>query len=246
MGTFDSGTKTTGVHTMLIKGDGYYNQHGYRCYIFAGTNIGNEREIIGWVKDTHTLTFSPAFGSAIGSTSQFELHDKFTESEYRMAINLSIENLAGKYLVDLIDDTTITLEADTYEYALPLSMIYLYRVITEDKAGSDEFFESGVVDPRDYSIMKAYPPTLKLYKGYYSIVAGKDLRLEGQGTQPIVSADTDVINLPPDWVVQKAITFLPQAKILSNNLDNIYKQALALSAKEPRNWPDPRAKRIVE
>jgi len=72
------------------------------------------------------------------------------------------------------------------------------------------------------------------------------LRLEGQGTQPIVDSDSDIIYLPPDWVVQKAITFLPQSKIQSNKLDNVFRQALIMSAREPRYAPNPSAKRIME
>lgn len=125
-------------------------------------------------------------------------------------------------------------------------MLYLYQVTTENAVGDDEFRAEDVVDPRIWSIMPAYPPQLKLDENRYSITANKDLRLEGQGTQPIVDDDTDVIYLPPDWLVQKAITFLPQGKIQSNKLDETYRRALAISAKEPRNWPHPRAQRIVE
>lgn len=174
------------------------------------------------------------------------MHRIFTEDDYRKAINLAIEALAGKYLVDIIDDTTITLSADTYEYALPTSMLYLTKVTTEDEVDGDIFYDTGEVDPRDWSIMKAYPPYLKLRKGYYSITADKDLRLEGQGTQPLVDDDTDVIYFPPAWVVQKAITFLPQNKIQANELDATYRQALVLSVREPRNWPNPIAKSVVE
>ncbi len=114
------------------------------------------------------------------------------------------------------------------------------------EAAGDIFYDTGVIDSRNWSIIKAYPPYLKLRKSYYSITADKDLRLEGQGTQPIVDDDTDVIYLPPAWVVQKAITFLPQSKIQSNVLDATYRQALILSADEPRVYPNPRAQRIVE
>ena len=192
------------------------------------------------------LTVHSAYSVACDATSYIELHRIFTTDEYNKAINLAIEALAGKYLVDIIDDTTITLATDTYEYALPTSMLYLYKVTTEDKVAGDIFYEKDEIDPRDWSIMKSYPPQLKLRYGYYSITAGKDLRLEGQGTQPTVSANTDVIYLPPDWVVQKAITFLPVAKIQSGGLDQIYAQAMVASAREPRNWANPRAQAIVE
>uniref|UniRef100_A0A6M3LGA3 Uncharacterized protein n=1 Tax=viral metagenome TaxID=1070528 RepID=A0A6M3LGA3_9ZZZZ len=245
-GTFDSGTTTTGVDTMLRKGDDYYNEHGYRCYIYGGAGIGEEREVSDWVLDTHTLTFDPLFVATIGATSLYELHHIFTEDEYRKAINLAIESIAGKYLIDLIDETTIELSTDTYEYALPTSFLYLYKVITEETAAGGVFNEADEIDFRDYTIIKAYAPELKLHESRYSIGDGKFLRLEGQGTQAKVTSDTDGIYLPLDWVVQKAITFLPQNKIQSNKLDATYRQALVLSANEPRAYPHPKARRIVE
>lgn len=246
MGTPDSGTTNTMVDEMLTKGNDYYNEHQYRGYIYSGVNVGEEREVYDWTVSNNTMTFDPAFTANIATNSLYELHHMFTADEYLKSINLAIESLAGKYLVDIIDDTTVCLNAAEYEYALPTSMLYLYQVTTENAVADDEFRLEDVIDPRIWSVMAAYPAQLKLDENRYSITANKDLRLEGQGTQPIVDDDTDVIYLPPDWVVQKAITFLPHAKIQSNKLDETYRQAVALSAREPRNWPHPRAVRIVE
>ncbi len=232
--------------SMLTKADDYYNENFYKAYCYSGTAIGQEREVYDWVYDNRNLLFNPAFNPTIADGDLFELHHIFDEKEYRRAINLAIEELAGKYLVDIIDDTTITLVADTYEYALPTSLLYLTKVTTEHEVDGDIFYDFDVIDSRDWSIIKAYPPYLKLRKGRYSITADKDLRLEGQGTQPIVTGDTDVIYLPPSWLIQKAITFLPQNKIQSNELDATYRQALVISAREPRVYPNPRAQRIVE
>jgi len=231
--------------TTLRKGDDYYNEHGYRGYCYGGSAIGQEREVSDFVNSGSTITFDPAFSPAIANGDTFELHHIFTEGEYRMAINLGIESLAGKYLVD-IKDETIVLVADTYEYELPLSMLYLHQITTEKEAASDTFEVAGVIDPRDWSIIKSYPPKLKLDERQYGITAGKDLRLEGQGAQPKVDDDTDIIYLPPDWLVQKAITFLPQSKVQSNQLDNTYRQAQVLSAKEPHSYPHPISQSIVE
>ena len=242
-----TGATTTKIYApFLWQANDYYNNNFYEVYVYAGTNIGVTKRVTDWDLSTFLLTVHSAYSVACDATSYIELHRIFTTDEYNKAINLAIEALAGKYLVDIIDDTTITLVADTYEYALPTSMLYLYRVTTEDKVAGDIFYEKDEIDPRDWSIMKSYPPQLKLRYGYYSITAGKDLRLEGQGTQPTVSADTDIIYLPPDWLVQKAITFLPQNRIQSNNLDATYRNALLLSAKEPRNWANPRSQRVVE
>lgn len=245
IGTADSGTSATIVDTMLRKADDYYNEHFYKAYIYEGTNIGEEREVSDWVNSGNTLTLAPVFTAAIDSTSKYELHRIFTEGELRKAINLAIESLAGKYLIDLKDEAT-TLSADTYEYDLPLTMLYIHRITTEDTVASGTYENQDVVDPRDYRIIKSYPPKLKLDDKRYSITAGKDLRLEGQGTQAIVDGDADVIYLPPGWLIQKAITFLPYNKIESNKLDNTYRQALLLSAREPRVYPNPRSQAVVE
>jgi len=242
-----TGATTTKIYApFLWQPDDYYNEHKYEVYVYHGTNKGETRRATDWVLTDKLLTVHSAYSAACDATSYIELHRIFSVNDYNNAINLAIESLAGKYLVDLKDETTITLVADTYEYALPLSFLYLWRVITENEVDSDEYYEEDEIDPRDWDIIRAYPPQLKLRYGYYEITAGKDLRLEGHGSQPLVSDDDDVIYLPPDWLVQKAITFLPQNKIQSNELDNTYRQALALSAREPRNYPHPRAKSVVE
>ena len=118
--------------------------------------------------------------------------------------------------------------------------------VEDETAGNGKFETSEELDPRCYSIIKSYPPKLKFDEDYVTIDEDLYLRLEGHGTQPIVDDDTDVIYIPPDWLVQKAITFLPQNKIQSNELDNTYRQALAISSVIPRSYPHPMAKSIVE
>lgn len=246
MGTADSGTVNTLVDDMLRKPTNYYTEHKYRVYIYNGPAAGQEREVSNWVLTNTELTVAPNFTNAITSASQWELHYVFTSDELLKAINLGIESSAGKYLIDIKDETTIPLVANTYEYALPLSMLYLYRIITESAVSSSKFYNEDIIDPRYWSIIKSYPPTLKLDKNYYSIVVGKYLRLEGQGTQPKVDDDADLICLPPDWLVNKAITFLPWNKIQSNKLDEVYRKAVIDSAIIPRTWPHPKARRVVE
>ena len=245
-GTFASGSTTTGVHTLLRKADDYYNEHHYRCYIFGGAGIGEEREVSDWTltSPANTLTFAPAFIATIGATSMYELHRIFTEAEYRRAINTAILTLAdGKYLLDKID-STITLVASVYEYTLPEGFTYVERIITEDAANGQKFDVEDEIDSRDWELIS--PRKIKLHEARYSITAGKDLRVEGQGPQATVDDDADIIELPLEWLVNKAITFLPKDKIQSNKLDSTYQQALLLSAKEPRRWPNPHSRKVIE
>lgn len=315
----------------LRKADNYYQDHGYSGYCYEGTAIGQEREVYDWVYANRTILFAPPFSPSLVASDKFELHYIFTEAEYRRAINLSIEAMAGKYLIDIKDETTIRLTSTkdnlgnivyTWEYALPLSMLYLYRVITEEAvngvkltgtvsgtltagetvtgstsgatgefvyqgasddyirlrkvsgtfvvgedadgasescdtltavesetAGGSRWLDKDIIDPRFYSIIKSYSPKLKLNKGYYSVNEDLYLRLEGQGAQPLVDDDTDVIYLPPKWLVAEAILNLPRSKIESRQLDNIYRQAekdAMYYRFTARNHPNPRARKVVE
>jgi len=226
----------------LWKPNDYYNDHRYEVYGYAGTNVGANRRVTDWVLADLLLTVHAVYNDTSDATSYIELHYIFTEDEYRKAINLAIES-ADSYLIDKIDET-ITLVASTYEYTVSSGMDYVHRVITEGTADTGDFFDSDEIDPRNWELIS--PRTLKLVKAYYSPTAGKDLRVEGQGKQAILTADNDICYLPPDWLVQKAITFLPQNKIQSNKLDNTYRQALAISSIEPRVYPNPRGRRVVE
>ena len=331
MGTPDSGTKSTLVDGELTNPrwtTDYFNLHNYKCYIYADPNMGEEKWVYDWDVNATKLTLTSEYTAAITTASLYELHYIFYADEYLKAINLAIESIAGKYLVDIKDETTIRLTSTednlgnivfTWEYALPLSMLYLYRVITEEAvsgvkltgtvsgtltagetvtgstsgatgefsyqdgddeyirlrkvsgtfvvgedadgasqscdtltavdsetAGGGRWLDKDIIDPRYYSIIRSYPPKLKLNKGYYSVNEDLYLRLEGQGAQAIVDDDTDTIYLPPDWLVNKAITFLPMSKIQSGKLDNIYRKALLESTVIPSSWPNPRARSVVE
>jgi len=240
----ETGATTTKIHApFLHQGDDYYNNQFYEVYVYKGTNQGITKRVTDWVLSTYLLTVHSAYAAACDATSYIELHRIFTTDEYNKAINLAIEAIAKNYLIDKIDEAT-TLVADVYEYSLPNGIDFIHKVTTENKADSGIYYDGDEVDPRDWNLIS--PRKLKLRYGYYSITAGKDLRLEGQGRQALVVSDGDVIELPPDWLVQKAITFLPQNKIQSGGLDATYRNALVLSAKEPRSWPHPKAQSIVE
>ena len=146
LATVSSGSTTTAVLAttdppqFLEQDDDYFNLQKYEVYCYEGTNIGQAVLASDWVKSTHTLTVKPTQASAYATSSKLELHRLFAASEYLNAINLAISLYARKYLLDLKDETTITLvqgltndgdDIYTYEYALPLSLLYLQRVTTE-------------------------------------------------------------------------------------------------------------------
>ena len=238
-----TGATTTKIYApFLWQADDYYNELKYEAYVYLGTNIGVTKRVTDWVLSTFLATVHSAYDNACDATSYVEFHRIFSEDDYRKAINLAIESL-DDFLIDKIDIST-TLIADHYEYTLPVGMDYVHKVTTEETSGEGNFYDIKEIDPRDWSLIS--PRTLKLRKGYYSITAGKDLRIEGQGRQSILTSDTDVCKLPPDWLVQKAITFLPQNKIQSNELDATYRQAIVLSSGEPKAHPNPRGRKVAE
>jgi len=246
-----TGATTSKIHApFLWRADDYYNNHSYSVYVYAGTNIGEARSVKDWVNTGNLLEIqTPVYDNACDATSYIELHYKFTADDYLKAINLVIEAAAGKYLIDLKieggDTDAITLVADTYEYELPLSLLYLYQVTTEDEVDGGEYFNADIIDPRFWSIIKSYPPKLKLDKAYYSVTADKDLRLEGQGSQPIVDDDTDVIYLDPKWLVKAAIGCLPYSKIQAQHLEALYNEGRVALENPPRNYPNPRARSVI-
>jgi len=119
--------------------------------------------------------------------------------------------------------------------------------VDSEIAGGSRFLQSDLIDSRNYTIIRSYPPALKLNENYCAIDEDLYLRLEGQGAQPIVDDDTDIIYLPPDWLVQKAITCLPDSKIQSNGLQATLARAERyIRENKPRAWPKPNAMQIVE
>ena len=238
-----TGATTTKIHApFLWQADDYYNNNHYEVYVYLGTNKGVTKRVTDWVNTGNLLTVHSAYTAACDATSYIELHKIFTADEYNKAINLAIESIADKYLINKIDET-ITLVADVTEYTVPDEFDYVHKITEEETADTGEFYDAYEVDSRQWGIIS--PRTLKLSEAF-SITAGKDLRIEGQGRQNTVSDDIDKIYIPPDWLVNKAITFLPQNKIQSGGLDATYRNALVLSAREPRNWANPRAKSVID
>jgi len=93
-------------------------------------------------------------------------------------------------------------------------------------AGDGTFPPEHILDPRDWSVLKPYTPKLRLAEWQYVVNEDLRLRLEYQGIQDNVTADTDTIMLPPDELVEVAATFLPFSKIESNNLAAVFDKCL--------------------
>jgi len=121
--------------------------------------------------------------------------------------------------------------------------------IADAEVGDGKFEIGDTINSRDYTIIKSYPPKIKLNKDYYTVIGDLRLRLEGQGSQAEVSADTDNIFLPPDEFCEIAVTYLPFSKIESNNLLNTFQQCLRTRERilaRPVIFPYANSKRIIE
>ena len=332
-GTADSGADVTLVDADILReADNYYSKHRYQCYIYEGTNEGEERRVSASGQSATSITLAPAYTSAIDSTSKYELHKIFFEPELRKAINQAIDFSARlPYLLDVRDQTTIRLTSTTdnngntnytNEYTLPTNFFYVHQIPTEkgvsgkkltgtisgtftdeetitgstsgatgifsyqsatsgsgyilvrevsgtfvvgedadgasiscatltaiadETVGYDKWYDQDIIDPRDWDILRqgSATPLLKLDKNHYSITEDLYLRLEGQGIQDVVSDDDDVIYLPPDWLVYKAITFLPIWKLETAKLNDIVATARYMSERIPRSHPYPNSRRVV-
>ena len=324
---------TTNPPQFYSKANDYFNKAEYEVYCYSGTNTGVSRLASDWDTTSKILTVTPAAGSAYDTTSLLEFHRIFPVLELRDAVIQTIELYAGRYLVDLDDDTTVILAETTsndgqtlytYEYALPTNILYISRVTTEDSVagykltgpvsgaftlgevvknagttatgilsygpgtvayilarevsgtfavgdtvtgetsgqtcgaltavesetvGDGRFPLENVVDPRDYTILKEYSPKIKFDENQYDIVDDLRIRIEGQGSQEIISADTDYIFLPPNDLVEVAATFLPFSKIESSNLTATFNKCMITREKVESQHITPayaHAKKVIE
>ncbi len=236
-------TTTKNYAPFLWQADDYYNNHKYHVYIYAGTNIGVDKRVTDWDLSAFLATVHSAYAAACNATSKAEMHRIFTEAELRSAINLAINHIGERYLIDFIDVST-TLVADTHEYTLPSNVSHITRITTEQTTDSGVFRNQNIIDVRSWDLIS--PRKLKLDARYYTVSAGKDLRIEGHQMQATATADTSVIKIPPDWLVEKAITFLPLNKIESNALAARYRAAVLSSAREPTSLPALQYRRVIE
>jgi hypothetical protein len=95
-----------------------------------------------------------------------------------------------------------------------------------ETAGNGKFPMGNIVSKEDRTILKAYEPKIKFDERHYDIVEDLRIKLEYQGSQAAVTADTDIIFLPPHEFIEVAATFLPFSKIESNNLTAVFNKCL--------------------
>jgi len=114
-------------------------------------------------------------------------------------------------------------------------------------AGDGRYLDQDVMNDEDWNIVKANPAKIQFrLAAVGSAQTDRHVRLDGQGTQPLLTADTSICYLPADWIVSKAITLLPYNKIESANLAETFRVAERQAALMPYKVSYPRAKSVVE
>ena len=245
-----TGATTTKIYApFLWKADDYYNDHNYEVYVYAGTNIGVTKRITDWVLSTFLATVHSAYDAACDATSYIELSRIFTEEDKRKALNRVVEFMADKYMLDVVNVAT-TLSTNTYEYAMPTSIPfeYVHRITRETTAAGGVFADVNIINPDWYKfIVVGTASFVKFDEIKYKLPSAhnsKDLRLEGQKRQLTLSSDTVTCYLPFDWMIQKAITYLPLDKIESNKLDKTLAAALSFVENVPLRGVYPNSKKV--
>ncbi len=108
-------TTTRIVDTTLMQPDDTFN--GTSIYVTSGTSKGNERWITDWAQSTGYLTLDRAATAAITASDTYEIHRVWSASAKNSAINEAIQ-LSDMRWARRIEDTSLTLAATTFTYAL--------------------------------------------------------------------------------------------------------------------------------
>ena len=203
-------TNTKFICSYLTEANDHFN--GWDLRIFVGTNAGQTRKVSDFFNANTTVLVAPAFTSALATNSQGEFHRLFSYEQYKDAINRAIEMAKNDYLVDKIDET-VALVTDTYEYTIPSGFRYICGIWLEDNVDANTYYDSGFLDPNHYTVVP-YNSTankLKFHDNSYPIGASintRNLRIIGLATQNVLSNDSDVCELPPEYVIQQARALL--------------------------------------
>lgn len=144
-GFYAAGTATGGSTTTLADTGGLYAPddywNGHYLYIVEDAGgagaapEGEERPVTDYVQSTATLTVAPAFSAAVASGDTYEVL-AVRRADVIAMINSAIRMAGETWLVSKVDDSTVNLADDDYDYALPTDLVRLLCVWT--RAATDE------------------------------------------------------------------------------------------------------------
>ena len=242
--TADSGAATTIVEDLTLgayAGTGVTDAtsvlRGSRCYIYAGTGIGQERRITANTQSSGTVTVAPAWTTNPDSTSQAEVHKTFPVAHINAQINRAIADIRqdSGALVSIVPDTSILLAADTFSYTFPSNLRWVERIIMETQ-------ESGIYELHNpiarelVRVEKTAQPTssvdatytLLLDRDRFPLVAGRRLKIYGAGpVEPLTAATSLLVEGLDSFVLHRAAYYLlsPMARGSSDASKQVWREA---------------------
>ncbi len=149
------------------------------------------------------FTFTPAMAAAVITRDLFEMYQDYSPAEMNDAINLAIDMVANEALEDKRDES-LTLVDDIYEYDMPAGFSYLEEVLMESSTAGRWSAATDTVDTRHWQVLIGDQARLWFDNDYFSITAGRKLRLIGQKRPARLQVDSDVSNVDQAYVLYQA------------------------------------------
>jgi hypothetical protein len=203
-GTATAGTTTTITDTDLVHPDGWWKAH-YAYILAAGgaAPAGQERPVSDYVQSSSLLTVNPAYTVLVESGDTYELLP-MRRAEITAAIDEAVRASGAGWLVPVTDTTTVTIVADTYDYALPTDAVILLDALRRSSASAPWF-------PLDAATWRVggTPGAQRLYfQDLSGLVAGDVLRLDYLRRLAALSTDASVLSIgePAETEVVEFIT----------------------------------------
>lgn len=194
-GTATGGSTTTVVDTAdLIEPDEQWvNAYAYILTDAGGAHAapeGEERLVTAYDQAEATVTVDPAFTASVASSDTYELLPTRREVLTR-AINRAVRAAGGTWLVPTVDDSTVDLADDDYDYDLPTDLVRLWGVWT--RGDTDEPWER--VPGRLWEVMGTPGAQELVFQSLQDLSADDTIRLEYGARPSALSADDDTLGI---------------------------------------------------
>ncbi len=200
-------TTTFGVAAVKQFPDQYFKDWFGRFY--DGPQANKDFQVTDFDQETEpgllaaVFTISPAMAAAVITRDLFEMYQDYSPKEMNDALNLAIDMVAGEALEDKRDES-LTLVDNTFEYSMPPGFSYLEQIFVESSTAGRYSVATDLVDIRHWSVLVGSPPRLWFDDAYFSITAGRKLRLVGQTRPTRLNTDSDVSNVDQAYVLYQA------------------------------------------
>lgn len=227
-GEFDASAVGTFVDALRRETDDYFQNTVpvSRAYVRSTTDgaapKGEERTFTDWVQTGGAGVIAPDWSAAPAVGDTYCIMYEYSWDEVKKAINQAIDRAAPRLLIDKIDETTLVLQSDIYEYPVPAGFIYIYRLVMAD---SDGHFHKDPIPAQQWGIIhdRAIPkiqfkqmPAVAQPDGHYwgalwaedDMTAARATQIQGLARQPVLTGDGDLCYLSPVYVCAQAAAFL--------------------------------------